>query len=427
MRIRCSVGAATEAMESELAELSAHLEAATHRQLTLIRELEPTMLWAARGATSYAGWLSWRIGLAPGAAREKIRVARALGKLPAIDEAFRAAKLSYSKVRAMTRVADETNETALLDMALCATAAHLELICRGIRRVERDASGEVVTKDATPERWVRERRMDDGTVRIEAQLHPDEAALVWKAIELARGLGGEGVPLERADALVRMADAFVASEGASEQRCGAERAQVVVHLAPDALSDGLGATLEDGTRVPAETLRRLACDATVVGVRTDAHGNVVDVGRRRRVVSGSQRRALHIRDRRCRFPGCTHEAWLDAHHIEHWAHGGATTISNLVLLCPAHHRLVHEGGFTISRSGAGAIEVRSPDGAIVPEVPPLAAAASVEVLRRIARGSAETPIDEETLRPWWDGRTPDLSACVAAGQRRVASAAATST
>jgi hypothetical protein len=251
-------------------------------------------------------------------------------------------------------------------------------------------------------------------VRIEAQLHPDEAALVRKAIELARGLGGEGVPIDRADALMRIADAFVAGETA-EHRCGAERTQVVVHLAPDALADAMVATLDDGTRVPAETLRRVACDATIVGVRTDDAGNVVEVGRRTRVVRGSARRALMIRDRRCRFPGCSHEAWLDAHHVEHWAHGGATELSNLVLLCPAHHRLVHEGGFSIAVSTDGAVEVRDPQGALVPEVPPLPASASVDALRRV---SAETSIDDETLRPWWDGRAPNLSACVAAGQRR---------
>jgi hypothetical protein len=228
------------------------------------------------------------------------------------------------------------------------------------------------------------------------------------------------VPIDRADALVRIADAFVAGETV-EHRCGAERAQVVVHVAPDALSDAMVATLEDGTRVPAETLRRVACDATVVGVLTDDAGNVVEVGRRTRMVRGSQRRALMIRDRCCRFPGCAHEAWLDAHHVEHWAHGGATALSNLVLLCPAHHRLVHEGGFSISLSNEGAVEVRDPDGILVPEVPPLAASASVDALRRMASVSAETSIDEETLRPWWDGRPPDLSACVAAGQRRVAS------
>lgn len=115
--------ALAEALESELALLSAELEAATHRQLTLIRELEPTQLWAVHGATSYTAWLGWRIGLAPAAAREKVRASRALARLPAIDAAFASARLSYSKVRAMTRVADASNEEALVEMALHSTAA----------------------------------------------------------------------------------------------------------------------------------------------------------------------------------------------------------------------------------------------------------------------------------------------------------------
>src|SRR5919107_919809 len=100
----------TDSLERELAELTAHLEVATHRQLAILRELEPTGFWVQQHASSFAHWLSWRIGLAPGAAREKLRVARALGSLPSIDAAFSAARLSYSKVRALPRVATPQNE-----------------------------------------------------------------------------------------------------------------------------------------------------------------------------------------------------------------------------------------------------------------------------------------------------------------------------
>jgi hypothetical protein len=129
-----------DSLERELAELTAHLEVATHRQLAILRALEPTGFWSPQGATSFAHWLSWRIGLAPGAAREKLRVARALGALPAIDRAFSEARLSYSKVRALSRVATPDNEPVLLDMALRTTAAHLERICRGLRRADTDGT-----------------------------------------------------------------------------------------------------------------------------------------------------------------------------------------------------------------------------------------------------------------------------------------------
>jgi hypothetical protein len=404
-------------LDEELAALCAHIEAATHRQLELIAELETRGIWTDHGATSYAAWLSWRIGLAPGVAREKIRVARALRQLPAIDEQFRAAKISYSKVRALTRVAHAGNEEVLLDYALQTTAAHLETICRGLRRVERDAEGRIV--EAAPERWVRERLGDGGMVRLEAQLHPDEAALLSKAIDLARGLGGSGVVIDRADALVRIAEAFLSGEAGS--RSGGDRAQIVVHVSAD-VPAGTPAPvlLDDGTRVPAETFRRVACDATIAPVMVDDAGRVVEAGRKTRVVAGATRRALLARDRHCRFPGCDHRAWLDAHHVEHWAHGGATTLANLVALCPAHHRLVHEGGFSVERIDGEPV-FRSPDGAQIPRVPTVPAGRLEWLLRHVPAG---TSFDESTLLPSWDGRPPDVEACMAAALRSRAPRAA---
>ena len=115
----------TEELGQEIATLAAHIDAATHRMLRCIRQFDESGGWADQGATSCAHWLSWRIGLDRGTAREKVRVARALGELSAIDEAFGLAVLSYSKVRALTRVATPENEEALLQMALYGTAAQL--------------------------------------------------------------------------------------------------------------------------------------------------------------------------------------------------------------------------------------------------------------------------------------------------------------
>src|SRR5690606_17122969 len=130
--------AALAERESELATLTAHLDAATHRQLTLIRIIDVSERWAKQGAKSCAHWLSWRVGIALGAAREKVRVARRLGGLEKIDDALRRGALSYSKVRAMTRVATPANEEKLLNIALETTAAQLERICRGVRQQQRE-------------------------------------------------------------------------------------------------------------------------------------------------------------------------------------------------------------------------------------------------------------------------------------------------
>ena len=118
--------AEVDLLADEIAELSAHLDAATHRLLTLIRRFDACSGWYRQGALSCAAWLSWRIGLDLCAAREKVRVARALGSLPLIDEALRRGQVSYSKVRALTRVATAENEALLLEMARSATAAQLD-------------------------------------------------------------------------------------------------------------------------------------------------------------------------------------------------------------------------------------------------------------------------------------------------------------
>src|SRR6185503_18733137 len=102
--------------------------------------------------------------------------------------------------------------------------------------------------------------------------------------------------------------------------------------------------------VSAETARKLSCDAAVVKVVEDDRGNVLDIGRRTRTVPAAIRRALNVRDQsQCAFPGCTHRLFLDAHHIEHWADGGKTSLENLVLLCTRHHTYVHEHGYSIAR------------------------------------------------------------------------------
>lgn len=415
-------------IERELATLAAHLDAATHRMLALVRRFDELGAWAAGGARSCAHWLSWRIGLAPGAARERVRVAHALGSLPRIDDALRTGRLSYSKVRAMTRVANAENEGALCEMALCATAAQLERICRGVAVVDSPGSA-----GAHGERDVSARALGSGLVRITADLHPDEAALVMKAVEAARHAGvatavGQHVPAgtscaegvaestslpTRADGLVQVAEAFLAADDA-EPRSGAEHRQVVVTLGPDALDGRWRAELEDGTHVPAETLRRVACDCALAAVVTSAGGDIVASGRRTRVIPAPLRRALALRDPCCRFPGCTNRLGLDAHHVRHWAHGGETSLENLASTCRPHHRLLHEGGFTVAREGDDLV-FRTPDGRVL-EAAPRPPALAPDPIAALCATQVALAIDDQTGLAPWDGRAPDYSACVAAAQ-----------
>jgi len=165
----------------------------------------------------------------------------------------------------------------------------------------------------------------------------------------------------------------------------AERYQVVLHVEPPSLSaDGETgmSEMEDGTRVSAETARRLACDAAVVEVEKGPDGSVLDVGRRTRSVPPALRRALEARDRGCRFPGCGLR-FTDAHHIEHWADGGATSLRNTVLLCRRHHRLVHEEGYRVFSDVEGRIVFFTPRGkALADAGPPMPVASVADMLER---------------------------------------------
>jgi len=192
--------AAVDRLADEIAALSSQIDAATHRLLTLIRRFDEGSGWATHGALSCAHWLNWRIGLDLGAARERVRVARALGALPALDAALRRGAISYSKTRAITRVATPANEATLLEMAQHATASQLERVCRGYRRVVIEQARERPESLADEElrRFVRFADTDDGMVRIEARLRPEEARVVLQALDVARRLAWRS-SLERAD------------------------------------------------------------------------------------------------------------------------------------------------------------------------------------------------------------------------------------
>ena len=126
---------------------------------------------------------------------------------------------------------------------------------------------------------------------------------------------------------------------------------------------------EDGSRVSAETSSRLCCDAEVVPIARGTDGSVLDVGRRSRTVGWRLRKALDARDGGCRFPGCGSRRRTHAHHITHWAHGGETAMDNLVLLCPFHHRAVHEGGWRVEMDACGVPHFFNPLGVRMPVVP----------------------------------------------------------
>jgi len=403
----------------EIAELSAHLDAAIARLLDLIREFDARDGWNT-GFSSCAAWLSWRVGLAPGAAREHVRVARALGTLPLLAQALARGELSYAKVRALTRVATPETEERLLAVGRAGTADHVERIVRGWRRVDRQAEAREAARQHAS-RALHVYPDSDGTVILRGRLTPEVGALLVQALAAARETlyqqGREKEPdadpptmvQQQADALALLAE--TAMHHGIDPGAPAERYQVVVHIDAEVLADPDQpgqSVLENGARVPAGTSQRLACDASRVVMRHGRDGRVVEVDARTRTIPPALRRALHHRDRRCRFPGCG-VRFGQGHHIRHWAHGGPTTLSNLALLCRRHHRAVHEEGYQVDRQPDGELRFRCPDGWLLPEVPrpPEVRGDAVQILR--ARHEAEgLALHARTAMPGWLGEQLDV-------------------
>lgn len=443
--------AALEEIERVIVTAAARVAVATHSLLTALRSFDEQRGWELHERKSAADWLSWRIGMSLGTAREHVRVARALGYLPHIDEALRTARISFSKARALTRVATPENESELLVTARCATAHQLEQACRKFRHVAYEQVEGRPRASVARRRTVRFRLLDDGWTEVAFTVPPEEAAEIRAnldgEVERARLLAGaarasatassdpsEGLPaagssispsspggsqesipsgqheepreetplpagesegawdaeppprpkqelapyeveqratFNRVDALLSILRAWRHSQPPASGR--RPRCEFHVQVSLETLSDRgkEPALLDDGTALSPETARRLSCDTAIVPFAKDEEGNIVAVGKRSRTVPASIARALRMRDRHCRFPGCTSTLWLDAHHVVHWAKGGPTDAANLVRLCSFHHWCMHEGGCTAAME-KGRLVFRDPRGKVIENAPPLA-------------------------------------------------------
>ena len=373
-------------LEAQITELTGHLNAATYYWLTLIAEFDRREGWGDGATRSCAHWLNWKCGIDLGAARERVRVAHALETLPRISAAMREGRLSYSKARAITRVASEATEETFLQIAIHGTAHHVEKLVRVFRRAKEaeELSREAQQQERRGVMWFHE---PDGSLVIKARLPAEGGALFINAMEAAvkaapptmtaaeQDAATErsqflAVSLEsvdrlahrRADALARITESYL--KHGEKELSSPERQQIVVHVDVQTLKNSTAGRceLENGPSLCAETVRRLACDASLLTVVENEEGEPLSVGRKTRAISPALRRALNARDRGCRFPGCPNTRYVDAHHIRHWVHGGETKPSNLVSLCRFHHRQVHEGRVAIDVLDDGALCFRRPNG-----------------------------------------------------------------
>jgi hypothetical protein len=328
-----------EELEAEITSLAGHLAAAECRWLLLVAEYDRREGWLQWGCRSCASWLSWKCGLDLRTAQQKLKVAHALSLFPHIRAAYSQGRLSYSKVRALVRCAGPDTEKDLVEMALRATAAHMESISHGYRRVQHEedrANGNLATRrrvEFTDD-------FDDPELRVmHAHLTVEECEIIADALARAKA-DGRSFP----DALVAMAESYSANGDAC--RTGPERVAISVVTDEKALAgDDRGvAHILGGHGLLPETVRRLACDATFRWLLQGPNAALVNVSSQHASVPRSLRRLVRMRDDgHCQFPGCAEGRYTDVHHIVHRADGGPNEAVNLTTLCWFHHRLVHEG------------------------------------------------------------------------------------
>jgi hypothetical protein len=401
-----------------IVNMAGRLAAATPRWLVLVAEFDARQGYLGLGLASSAQWLTHACGIAHRTAVEHVRVGRALALYPRLAAEMGAGRLSYSQVRAISRVVEpvtpaepsasgkpaDAGEPALVDdlveVARHGTVAQLEVLVRGLRTVD---DNDQPTGATGPVEFVTRSWTADSRWRLGARLDPERGAVVDAAVEaIARAEG-----ISAADALVRLAEIALAALADAETSPrglrGDERAAVVIHLdaaqlpapaVPDA-HDGpaadvelrRGATMPDDTApgevprsaergrrrpygriaggpgLPDRVIARLVCAGRVRTVIGDGASNLFDVGRSHRLVTDRQYRALLMRQHgQCAHPGCPNTKNLHAHHRIHWLRGGRTDLDNLLLLCERHHVAHHDGVFQILALGAGRFRFVTADG-----------------------------------------------------------------
>ncbi len=349
----------------------------------------------------------------------------------------------------MTRAATPANESVLTHVARHGTANHVEKLIRKYRWTERrDAAKLEQHKHEQRNFWYF--YDDDGEFVLHARLPAEIGAVVRKAIEVAVEAVREDHDVSaetalqiagnarRGDALRHIAERFLEHHG-EETGAGssADRVQVVVHIDQAILSETSAVKkdgphrceLDEGPALALDTARRLACDATVVGLIEGDGGEPLNIGRKSRSIPAAIARALRARDGGCRFPGCERTRFTEGHHVKHWADGGETKLGNLVTLCGFHHRLVHEGGYGLKATDDGLFVFTRPDGRRVEPNGRHCFRGNISPLSRPAENTFDDGLEtylrkhepglsitSETARCQWSGGTMDYSQAIEAMQ-----------
>lgn len=357
-------GLSKSELTAQITELAGHLNAGNYRFLALIAEFDRRQVWSDGATQSCAHWLNWQCGIDMGAAREKVRVAHALEKLPR--------EARQQATRGITYFHDDDGSLVLKGRLPAEVG---DLVLKALEA----AMKEMPLKEMTP---------------------ADVSAETYKTRPTPS--------MRRADALAVMAESFL--KHGAEALSGGDRHQIVVHVDAESLRESTAGRceLEDGPSLSAETARRLACDSSVITILEDENGTPLNVGRKTRSIPPAIRRALKSRDRGCRFPGCPNTRYVDGHHIHHWAQGGETKLSNLVSLCRFHHRQVHEGRVGVQILDDGAVRFVKPDGQCFDGVAPDHVRPLGDWTQLVAaHHDPGVHIDGKTATTGWRGETMD--------------------
>jgi hypothetical protein len=359
---------------AEIRHIVDQLELESHRRLA---EIERRGLFRRDGHLSAAGWLATAFKMSWGVARDQVRTASALDEMPTTRAAVEAGDVSLCAARGLVaaRDADPTAFAEAEDRLVAAARIHTvgdlgRVVAYWRQAVERErgVDGEEALR---AQRRLHASVTMHGMVRVDGTLDPETGETVLTALRAvvdaetrtrSKDDVDDRTPAQRrADALGEVCRQWL--DRPDRPMVGGELPHVTITVSADALAGADGVCEADHVGpVPAGIVRRLACDASVMRVVLSERSEPLDVGRRSKVVPPSMRRAVIVRDRRCRFPGCDRpHTWCDAHHIVHWADGGSTALSNLILLCRQHHRAIHAGRARLDMDD-GLPVFRRPDG-----------------------------------------------------------------
>jgi hypothetical protein len=375
-----------EELEAEFVQLHRRLEQLDVERLRRLAAIDRRALHERDGHLSTVSWLVHALKLAWGRAHELVRVARGLDEMPRTRDALESGDVSTSAVgtlvaaREVDPLAFARSEEQLLEAARLHSVRDLGRVAAAWR--ERVAEDDPSGKDRALRagRRLHTSVSFSGMVRINGDLDPETGETVLTALGAVMDAESRSGAADERTANQRRADALGeicrrSLDRVDHGRVAGERPHVTVTVnAADLAGEGREgrgtgtSELDHVGPVGSHVARRLACDASVMRVVMAGPSEPLDVGRRTSVVSPGLRRAVIARDRTCRFPGCDRpHAWCEAHHVVHWADGGSTALSNLVLLCRRHHGILHErGGFSVQMLDGRPV-FRRPDGSVLEE------------------------------------------------------------